>query len=131
MKNERETEENPFKPPTPPLYAPTDPALSAKIFFPAAAGDALLIAEDQMIFKSSELPNRAKQILQKLQEGPHSDQMLPALPKDAKLQDIFISEEGTAFVHGFQGQYGREQAAFGERLLAGGDVAVLLHELMY
>jgi hypothetical protein len=98
MKNDRETEENPFKPPTPPLYAPTDPVLSAKIFFPAAGGDALLIAEDQMIFKSAELPNRAKQILQKLQEGPHSDKMFPSLPKEAKLQDLFISEEGTAFV---------------------------------
>lgn len=98
MKNEREAEGNPFKQPTQPLYAPTDPAVSAKIFFPAASGDTLLTAEEQMIFKSSELSNRAKQILQKLQEGPHSETMFPSLPKDAKLQDIFISNEGTAFV---------------------------------
>ena len=40
--NEAETEENPFTPPVQPLYAPTDPPMSAKIFFPAASGPALL-----------------------------------------------------------------------------------------
>jgi hypothetical protein len=98
MMNERETAENPFKPPAQPLYAPTDPAVSVKIFFPAAGGDTLLTAEDQMIFQSKELSNRAKQILQKLQEGPNSDMVFAALPKDAKLQDLFISNEGTVFV---------------------------------
>ena len=39
MVNERETEENPFKPPTQPLYAPTDPPISVKIFLPSASGD--------------------------------------------------------------------------------------------
>ena len=98
MKNERETEENPFKPPTQPLYAPTDPAVNVKIFFPAASGDTLLVAEDQMIFKSSELANRAKQILQKVQEGPHDARLVPSLPKETKFQDLFISEQGTAFI---------------------------------
>ena len=98
MKNERETEENPFKPPTQPLYAPTDPPVNVKIFFPAASGDTLLVAEDQMIFKSSELANRAKQILQKVQEGPHDAKMVPSLPKETKFQDLFISEQGTAFI---------------------------------
>src|SRR5207247_9744549 len=59
MVNERETEENPFKPPTQPLYAPTDPPMAVKIFFPAASGDTLLVAADQNIFKSSEVANRA------------------------------------------------------------------------
>lgn len=98
MKNDKETEENPFKPPTQPLYAQGDPPLSVKVFFPAVTGDILLKAEDQTIFKSAELGNRARQILQKLQEGPHSDQMFPSLPKDTKLEDLFISEQGTAFV---------------------------------
>src|SRR2546430_13170729 len=75
MVNERETEENPFTPPVQPLYSSTDAPMTAKIFFPASAGDALLTTEDQTIFKSAELANRAKQILQKLQEGPHSDKM--------------------------------------------------------
>ncbi|HLH30956.1 MAG TPA: GerMN domain-containing protein [Terriglobia bacterium] len=98
MRNDKETEENPFKPPTQPLYAPTDPPMAVKIFFPAEAGDVLLTAEDQTIFKSSELGNRARQILQKVQEGPHSDKMVPSLPKDTKVQDVFISGQGTAFV---------------------------------
>ena len=98
MRNDKETEENPFKPPTQPLYAQGDPPLSVKVFFPAASGDILLTAEDQTIFKSAELGNRARQILQKLQEGPHSNQMFPSLPKDTKLEDLFISEQGTAFV---------------------------------
>src|SRR5438874_12868206 len=52
MVNEHETEENPFKPPTKPLYAPTDPPMAVKVFFPTTTGDTLLLAEDQMIFKS-------------------------------------------------------------------------------
>ena len=97
MKNDRETEENPFKPPQL-LYAPTDPPMSVKIFFPTGSGETLLNAEDQSIFKSAELGNRANQILQKLQEGPHTGEMFPSLPKDTKVQDLFISEEGIAFI---------------------------------
>jgi Sporulation and spore germination len=96
--NEVETEDNPFSPPAQPLYAPTDPPVSAKIFFPAAGGSALLTTEDDMIFKSAEVVNRAKQILQKLQDGPHSNAMFPSLPKDTKVQDIFISEQGVALI---------------------------------
>src|SRR3989475_12796616 len=62
MVNERETEENPFKPPAQPLYSPTDPPVAIKVFFPAASGDSLLVAEDQTIFKSAEIANRATQI---------------------------------------------------------------------
>ena len=98
MKNDHETEENPFKPPTQPLYMPADPPVSVKLFFPPESGETLLAAEDQTIFKSAELGNRAKQILQKLQEGPHTDNLFPSLPKDTKVQDIFISEQGIAFI---------------------------------
>jgi len=98
MVNERETEENPFKPPAQPLYSPTDPPMAVKVFFPAESGDSLLVAEDQTIFQSAEIANRARQILQKIQEGPKLDTMLAPLPKDAKVQDLFISEQGTAFI---------------------------------
>ena len=98
MKNDKETEENPFKAPPQPLYAPTDPPLAVKVFFPETSGDVLLTAEDQTIFKSTELANRARQILQKLQEGPHSEALSPALPKDTKVDDLFISGQGTAFI---------------------------------
>ena len=99
MKNDHETEENPFKPPLQPLYAPTDPPMSVKLFFPAENTDTLLSAEDETIFKSAEVANRAKQVLQKLLEGPRKSGTFPALPKDTKIQDVFISEQGTAFVN--------------------------------
>ena len=38
-----------------------------------------------------------------------------------------IAEERASFVDVLEGQHGGEQAALGERLLAGGDVAMLLH----
>jgi germination protein M len=98
MRSDKETEENPFKPPKQPLYAQGDPPMMVKMFFPAASGDVLLTAEDESIFKSAELNNRARQILQKLEEGPHSGTMFLSLPKDTKLDDLFISEQGTAFV---------------------------------
>ncbi|PYS48881.1 MAG: hypothetical protein DMG13_24595 [Acidobacteria bacterium] len=98
MVNQRETEENPFTPPAQPLYEPTDPPLSVKIFFPAASGDALLTTEEQTIFKSTDVANRAKQILQKLLEGPHSGKLYPSLPDATKLQDLFVSEHEIAFI---------------------------------
>ena len=98
MVNEVETEENPFRPPAQPLYAPTDPPMNVKLFFPAANGDVPLAAENQTIFKSSEPVNRAKQILQKLQEGPLSPTMFPGLPKDTKVQELFFSAEGVAYI---------------------------------
>jgi len=99
IKDESETEENPFQPPAQPLYDPTDPPVSVKLFFPSASGDPLLAVEDETIFKSSELTNRALQILQKVQDGPRKGGMFPALPKETKVQEIFISEQGTAIVN--------------------------------
>jgi hypothetical protein len=98
MVNDKETEENPFAPPTPPLYKPTDPPMTVKVFFPAVTGDPLLSAEEHTIFQSAEVENRARQLLQKLQEGPQTDTMFPSLPKDTKVQDLFISAEGIAYV---------------------------------
>src|SRR5688572_28220183 len=77
MVNDKETEENPFKPPTPPLYKSTDPPMTVKMFYPSASGEPLLSTEEQTIFQSSEIENRAKQILQKLQEGPHTNTLFP------------------------------------------------------
>jgi hypothetical protein len=96
--NEVETAENPFTPTAQPLYEPSDPPMNAKIFFPVAADSVLLNAEDQTIFRSTEVVNRARQILQKLQDGPHSSKMFPSLPKDTKVQDLFISDQGIAFI---------------------------------
>jgi spore germination protein GerM len=70
-----------------------------KMFYPSASGDPLLITEDQTIFKSGEVANRVKQILDKLEQGPHGNSMMPSMPKDAKVQDLFITEQGTAFIN--------------------------------
>jgi hypothetical protein len=96
--NSAETEANPFKQPPAPLYAPTDPPMPVKIFFPTAAGESLLSAEQKTIFKSAELTNRAKQILQKVLEGPSNNGLLPSIPMEAKVQEVFLSADGTAFV---------------------------------
>jgi len=96
--NEKETAENPFTPPKTPLYKPTDPPMPVKIFFPSADGSILLSTEDSTIFKSAEVVNRAKQILEKVEQGPTLGTLVPALPKDAKVDDIFVSEKGTAFI---------------------------------
>jgi spore germination protein GerM len=96
MRNDRETQE--FQPPAQPLFAPTDPPMAVKLFFPSAEGQPLLAAQDETIFKSDEVVNRAKQILQKLQDGPHDGGMLPSMPRETKVQDLFVSEQGTAFI---------------------------------
>jgi len=96
--SEKETAENPFTPPKTPLYKPTDPPMPVKIFFPTADDSILLGTEDGTIFKSSEIVNRAKQILEKLQAGPVLGALEPALPKDTKVDEIFISNKGTAFI---------------------------------
>src|SRR5438132_12735836 len=43
--NDHETEENPAKPPSKPLYSPPDPPMPVKVVSPAAAGATLLLAE--------------------------------------------------------------------------------------
>ena len=98
VSNERETAENPFVPPKTPLYKPTDPPVPVKIFFPSQDNSVLLGTEDSTIFKSTEIINRAKQILEKVQQGPTLPSLGAALPKDAKVDGIFISEKGTAFI---------------------------------
>ena len=43
-------------------------------------------------------PRLRSYFIQKLQEGPHGNTMFQSLPADTKLQDLFISEQGTAFL---------------------------------
>ncbi len=98
VNNEKETPENPFTPPVAPLFKPEDPPMPVKIFYPTRDGAILLSTEEQTIFQSTELVNRAKQILQKLQDGPSSSALAPALPKDAKIEELFIADNGTVFI---------------------------------
>ncbi|HEX4997988.1 MAG TPA: GerMN domain-containing protein [Terriglobia bacterium] len=94
--NEKETEENPFKAPAKPLFKPADPAIPVKLFFPDDAR-ALLSTETQTIFQSDELVNRARQILEKLAEGPKNGALSPSIPKDARVVEVYF-REGIAYV---------------------------------
>jgi hypothetical protein len=97
VKDRTDVEENPFTPPKAPLYNRTDPPMEVKIFFPGSA-DVVLTAEDQTIFRSAELANRARQVLQKVLEGPKTPGLFPSIPKDTKLLEIFIDDAGVAYV---------------------------------
>jgi hypothetical protein len=99
VRDKKDVEENPFTPPKAPLYNQTDPPMQVKIFFPGSeAGEVILAAEDLMIFRSAELVNRAKQVLQKVLEGPTLAGLFPSVPKDTKLLEVFIDDAGVAYV---------------------------------
>ena len=98
MVQEKEPEGNPFTPAEPPLYERNDPPMTVKLFFPGMKEDVILSAEDQTIFRSAELANRARQILQKLLDGPTTPGLYPSVPKDTKLQEVFIDGTGMAYV---------------------------------
>lgn len=98
MVKDREVKSDPFVPPAAPLYEPTDPPMMAKIFFPVSGGDIVLSAEEQVIFRSAELTNRIKQILQKVLEGPQSGDLLASIPKDTKVQEVFVDDSGMAYI---------------------------------
>lgn len=93
-----EPEDNPFSAPAPQLYNQTDPPMAVTLFYPGSGDNAILSTEDQTIFRSAELANRARQILQKLLEGPQKSGLFPSIPKDTKLQEVFIDDTGTAYV---------------------------------
>jgi sporulation and spore germination protein len=96
MVKEKETESNPVIPPAAQLYEQTDPPMTVKIFFPGTNSDVILSSENQTIRRSAELANRARQILQKLLEGPKAAQLFPSIPKDTKLQEV-LNEQATVY----------------------------------
>ena len=115
MVQQKEPEGNPFTPPAAPLYEQTDPRMTVKIFFPGMQEDIILSAEDQTIFRSAELANRARQILQKLLEGPKTPGLYPSLPKDTKLQEVFIDDMGTGLRGFFEPDFGEPSGRNAER----------------
>jgi len=98
MVQDRESPPDPFHKQSQPLYTETDPPMQVKMFFPTTQGETILSAEDQTIFRSAELTNRAKQIVQRLLEGPKTLDLFPSIPKDTKLFEIFIDDAGLAYV---------------------------------
>jgi hypothetical protein len=98
MVRNSEPEESAFSAPPPQLYNQEDPPMTVKLFYPGKGDNVILSTEDQTIFRSAELTNRARQILQKLLEGPQKSGLFPSIPKDTKLQEVFIDDTGTAYV---------------------------------
>jgi len=98
MVRDSEPQEDPFSAPAPQLYSQTDPPMAVKLFYPGTGDNAILSTEDQTIRRSAELTNRARQILQKLLEGPQKSGLFASIPKDTKLQEVFIDDTGTAYV---------------------------------
>jgi hypothetical protein len=104
MVKDKEVAEDPFVAPPAPLYSRTDPPMAVKVFFMGGLSDpsgndaTILQAEDQTIFRSAELTNRVKQVVQKLLEGPKTPGMFSSLPKDTKLLEVFIDKAGVAYI---------------------------------
>ena len=97
LAHEQDTETNPFTPPAP-LHSSTDPPMDVKIFFPPGTGGSILSSEQRMIFNSPNLTDRARQILKIIVDGPMANGLQPAVPKDTKLQGVFVSTDGVLFV---------------------------------
>jgi len=98
MVREPDTEANPFTAPAAPLYSSADPKMNVKIFFPPGSDNKILATESRMIFKSREVTNRARQILKLILDGPMESSLQPSVPKDTKLQEVFLSNDGVLFV---------------------------------
>jgi len=89
---------NPFVASTEPLFSSADPPIAVKVFFPPVSGSSMLSSEQRTIFKSGEMTNRAKQLLKIIIDGPVSKELLSAMPRDTKLQEVFVSKDGVLFV---------------------------------
>jgi spore germination protein GerM len=79
-----------------PSIAPVQ-RLAVWVYYPSAAGDGL-IGEPHEIFATSTPGDRAKQILADLIAGPVSKRALPALPPATRLRQVYVLEDGTAYV---------------------------------
>ena len=70
---------------------------AVKLYYPSNAGN-YLVAETHEIFETASPSDRAKQILADLIAGPNSKGALPCLPRDVRLRQVFVLEDGTAWV---------------------------------
>ena len=71
--------------------------LSVLIYYPAARQQGL-IGEPREIFMTATPGDRAKQILADLISGPATDEGLRALPPGTRLRQVFVLEDGTAYI---------------------------------
>lgn len=75
----------------------TIPKVGVTLWFPSTAGDAL-VGEDAEIFFTTDPGARAKQIVVALLSGPKRAGALPALPSETSLRQVYILEDGSAWV---------------------------------
>lgn len=71
--------------------------LNVLVYFPSGESDAL-IGEPREIFMTSAPGDRAKQILADLISGPEDERALRAVPRGTRLLQVYVLEQGTAYV---------------------------------
>jgi spore germination protein GerM len=71
--------------------------LNVLIYYPAARRDGL-VGEPREIFMTAAPGDRAKQILADLISGPATDEGARALPPGTRLRQVFVLEDGTAYI---------------------------------
>jgi spore germination protein GerM len=71
--------------------------LNVLVYFPSTTGDGL-VGEAHEIFMTAAPGDRAKQILADLISGPMTKTALRALPPGTQLRQVYVLEQGTAYV---------------------------------
>jgi spore germination protein GerM len=71
--------------------------LVVEVYFPSAEEDGL-VAEAREIFATAAPGDRAKQIVADLISGPATDLAVRALPRDTKLRQIYVLDDGVAYI---------------------------------
>lgn len=70
---------------------------TVEIYFPSASSDGL-VGEFRQIFDTVSPGDRAKQIVADLISGPTSDDCLRAVPPNTRLRQVYVLNDGTAYV---------------------------------
>lgn len=75
----------------------TIPRIAVTLWFPSSAGDAL-VGEPGEIFSTPDPGARAKQIVTALLAGPQRSGAMPSLPAETTLRQVYILDDGTAWI---------------------------------
>lgn len=73
------------------------PQQQVKLYFPSIDAE-VLVPEQAEIFQTASPVDRAKQILSDLISGPNQDYALPCLPARTRLRQVYVLENGVAYV---------------------------------
>lgn len=87
-----------FEPEEGPLYEPTDRPIEVRLFFPGTTNDVLLRTRTLTIFESEDVGNQIRQIVEHLTAGPGNQNLYRTLPEGTRLNQVFVSEDGTAYI---------------------------------